>query len=203
MFLDFTRGSSSTYFHSTGITGNGHSPGGLSDEDVDSLRFELAKIEDEIHTLRQALLTKERYASEIRRQLGLGPLGNIKQNLSKGWQDVQSSAPYLTAAATLDDISHSSVYVRTRESLSQAGQVTSAALSSVGVAITRRLGEMRALPLPSAPRHLNHTISVPTMRPSNTFRSFEEMVGNMKGKMTGSQSNSGDRGGFERRSSRT
>uniref|UniRef100_A0A672IK65 Tpd52 like 2a n=1 Tax=Salarias fasciatus TaxID=181472 RepID=A0A672IK65_SALFA len=153
------RGSSSTYFHSSGITGNGHSPGGLSDEDVDSLRFELAKIEDEIHTLRQALLTKERYASEIRRQLGLGPLGNIKQNLTKGWQDVQTSAPYLTAAATLDDISHSSVYVRTRESLSQAGQVTSAALSSMGVAITRRLGEMR---------------------PSSTFRSFEEMVGNMK-----------------------
>uniref|UniRef100_A0A672IID6 Tpd52 like 2a n=1 Tax=Salarias fasciatus TaxID=181472 RepID=A0A672IID6_SALFA len=136
VFLDFSRGSSSTYFHSSGITGNGHSPGGLSDEDVDSLRFELAKIEDEIHTLRQALLTKERYASEIRRQLGLGPLGNIKQNLTKGWQDVQTSAPY----------------VRTRESLSQAGQVTSAALSSMGVAITRRLGEMRALPLPSAPR---------------------------------------------------
>lgn len=34
-------------------------------------------------------------------------------------------------------------YKRTRESLSHAGQVTTAALSSVGVAITRRLGEMR------------------------------------------------------------
>ncbi|KAJ0064880.1 hypothetical protein NL108_017009, partial [Boleophthalmus pectinirostris] len=64
-------------------------------------------VEDEIQTLRQVLLAKEKYAADIRRQLGLSPLANIKQNLSKGWQDVQTSSPYLTASATLDDISHS------------------------------------------------------------------------------------------------
>lgn len=55
--------------------------------------FFLAKIEDEMHTLRQVLLAKEKNAADIRRQLGLSPLGNIKQNLSKGWQEVQTSAP--------------------------------------------------------------------------------------------------------------
>ncbi|XP_019951594.2 tumor protein D54-like isoform X1 [Paralichthys olivaceus] len=177
---------------------NGRSPSDLTDEEIDSLRFELAKTEDEIQTLRQVLLAKEKYATDVRRQLGLSPLSNIKQNLSKGWQEVQTSSPYLTASATLDDISHSSAYVRTRDSLSQAGHVTTSVLSNMGVAITRRLAEMRALPLPSPPRNLSHTISVPTMRHSSTFKSFEEMVGSVKDKVT----NNGDNSGFERRSSR-
>ncbi|XP_023131434.1 tumor protein D54-like [Amphiprion ocellaris] len=192
-------GASSSVHFSSRIIDNGCSPADLTQEDVDNLRFELAKIDDEIHTLRQVLLTKENYAADIRRQLGMSPLSNIKQNLSKGWHEVQTSAPYLSASATLDDISHSNVYLRTRDSLSHAGHVTSAALSSMGVAITRRLAEMRALPLPSPPRH---TISVPTMRHSNTFKSFEEMVGNVKDKVTGSLTNNGDTAGFERRSAR-
>ncbi|XP_028309387.1 tumor protein D54-like [Gouania willdenowi] len=195
---DFSGASSSLYF-STRITGNGHSPSGLTDEDIDHLRFQLAKTEEEIYTLRQALFGKEKYAAEIRRQLGLGPLSSIKQNLSKGWQEVQTSTPYLSASATLEDIKDSTVYVTARDGLSHAGQVTTAALSTVGVAITKRFTEMRALPLPSAPRH---NISVPSMRHSNTFKSFEEMVGNVKGKMTSSQSNNEDIGGFEKRPSR-
>ncbi|XP_047455829.1 tumor protein D54-like [Mugil cephalus] len=191
---------SPTVSFSTTITGNGCSSTDLTDEDIDSLRFELARTEDEIQTLRQVLLTKEKYAADIRRQLGLSPLSNIKQNLSKSWQEVQTSSPYLTASATLEDISHSSVYVRTRDGLSHAGQVTTAALSTVGVAITRRLAEMRALPLPSPPRTLSHTISVPTMRHSSTFKSLEEIVGNVKGKVTGGLTTNGDTSGFERRS---
>ncbi|XP_023271449.1 tumor protein D54-like isoform X1 [Seriola lalandi dorsalis] len=198
-------GAPSSINFSTGITGtaiNECPPSDLTEEDLDSLRVELSKTEDEIQTLRQVLLAKEKYAADIRRQLGMSPLSNIKQNLSKGWQEVQTSAPYLTASATLEDISHSTVYVRTRESLSQAGQVTSSALSTMGVVITRRLAEMRALPLPSPPRTLSHTVSVPTMRNSSTFKSFEDMVGNVKDKVAGSMTNNGDTSGFERRSSR-
>lgn len=50
-------------------------------------------MEDEIETLRQVLFVKEKYAADIRRQLGLSPLSNLKQNLSKGWHEVQTSAP--------------------------------------------------------------------------------------------------------------
>ncbi|XP_059189481.1 tumor protein D54-like [Centropristis striata] len=196
-------GASSSMSFSSRVTENGCSASDLTDEDIDNLRYELAKMEDEIQTLRQVLLVREKYAADIRRQLGMSPLSNIKQSLSKGWQDVQTSGPYLTASATLDDISHSNVYLRTRDSLSHAGQVTSSALSNMGVTITRRLGEMRALPLPSPPRTLSHTMSVPTMRHSSTFKSFEEMVGNVKDKVTGSLTNNGDTAGFERRSSRT
>nr|XP_046254120.1 tumor protein D54-like isoform X1 [Scatophagus argus] len=195
-------GASSSMSFSTRITENGCSPSDLTEEDLDSLRIELSKMEDEIQTLRQVLLVKEKYAADIRRQLGMGPLSNFKENLSKGWHDVQTSSPYLTASATLEDISHSDIYVRTRENLSHAGQVTSSALSNMGVAITRSLAHMRALPLPSPPRTLSHSMSVPAMRHSSTFKSFEEMVGNVKDKVTGSLPNNGDTSVFERRSSR-
>lgn len=48
-----------------------------------------------------------------------------------------------------DEFSHlftvTSRYMRTREGFSHAGQVTSSALSTVGVAVTRRLADMRYL----------------------------------------------------------
>lgn len=191
-------GTSSMNF-SARVTDNGCSLSELTEEDKDNLQSELAKIEDEMHTLRQVLLAKEKNAADIRRQLGLSPLGNIKQNLSKGWQEVQTSAPYVTASATLDDISHSNVYMRTKESFSYAGHVTSSALSSMGETITRRLAEMRALPLPSPPRR---TISMPTMRRSPTLKSFEDMAGNVKDKMIGSKSTNGDPSGYARRVAR-
>lgn len=50
-------------------------------------------MEEEIQTLRQVLLAKEKDATDIRRQLGLGPFSHLKQNLAKGWHDVQSSGP--------------------------------------------------------------------------------------------------------------
>ncbi|XP_051914182.1 tumor protein D54-like isoform X1 [Hippocampus zosterae] len=172
-------GTSSPSFSSS-VPENGCHAAELSDEERDNLRFDLAKMEEEIQTLRQVLLTKEKSAADIRRRLGMGPLSSIKENLSKGWQEVQTSSPYLTASAVLDDISNSNVCVRTKEGLAHASHVTSSALTNVGVVITRRLAELRALPLPSPPRTLNHTMSVPSMRHSSTFRSFEEMVGSVK-----------------------
>ncbi|TMS16499.1 tumor protein D54-like [Larimichthys crocea] len=193
-------GASSSLSFSSRVTENGCSPSDLTEEDLDGLRIELSQMEDEIQTLRQVLLVKEKCAADIRRQLGMSPLNNLKQNLSKGWQDVQTSGPYLTASATLDDISHSDIYVRTRQGLSHAGQVTSSALSNMGMVITRRVAEMRALPLPSPPRTLSHNMSVPSMRHSSTFKSFEDMVGSVKDKVTGSPSNNADSFGFERKS---
>uniref|UniRef100_A0A3Q3EYT1 Tpd52 like 2b n=1 Tax=Labrus bergylta TaxID=56723 RepID=A0A3Q3EYT1_9LABR len=105
-------------------------PPGLTEEEAEELSVELTKVEEEINTLRQVLSAKERHATELKRKLGLSPLNELKQNISKSWQDVQTS----------------NAYKKTQETLSQAGQKTSAALSTVGTAISRRLGDMRALP---------------------------------------------------------
>ncbi|XP_058498513.1 tpd52 like 2b isoform X21 [Solea solea] len=118
-------------------------PPGLTEEEAEELRTELTKVEEEINTLRQVLSAKERHAIELKRKLGLSPLNELKQNLTKSWQDVQTS----------------NAYKKTQETLSQAGQKTSAALTTVGSAISKKLGDMRN---------------------SATFKSFEDKMGNLK-----------------------
>ncbi|XP_077070351.1 tpd52 like 2b isoform X5 [Siphateles boraxobius] len=167
-------------------------PPGLTEEEAEELRLELAKVEEEIHTLRQVLSAKERHSAELKRKLGLSPLNELKQNISKSWQDVQTSNAYVSASSTLDDITSSEVYKKTQETLSQAGQKTSAALSTVGTAISRKLGDMRALPFSNSfgsNYSIRHSISMPTMRNSPTFKSFEDKVGNIKYKVVGGKAN--------------
>ncbi|XP_077457046.1 tumor protein D54-like isoform X4 [Stigmatopora argus] len=152
-------------------------PPGLTEEEAEELRSELIKVEEEIGTLRQVLSAKERHATELKRKLGLSPLNELKQNLTKSWQDVQTS----------------NAYKKTQETLSQAGQKTSAALTNVGSAISRKLGDMRALPFSNSFSHysIRHSISMPAMRNSATFKSFEDKVGNMKYKVVGPRGDEG------------
>ncbi|XP_051832765.1 tumor protein D54 isoform X6 [Antechinus flavipes] len=168
---------------------------GLTEAEEEELRSELTKVEEEIVTLRQVLAAKERHCGELKRKLGLTPLDGLKQNLSKSWHDVQVSNAYvktseklgewnekvtqsdlyLSASSTLEDwsekLTHSEAYKKTQETLSQAGQKTSAALSNVGSAISRKLGDMRN---------------------SATFKSFEDRVGTIKSKVVGGRENGSD-----------
>ncbi|XP_074537143.1 tpd52 like 2b isoform X4 [Halichoeres trimaculatus] len=160
-----------------GAVGNSANPlpPGLTEEEAEELRVELTKVEEEINTLRQVLSAKERHATELKRKLGLSPLNELKQNLTKSWQDVQTS----------------NAYKKTQETLTQAGQKTTAALSTVGTAISRRLGDMRALPFSNSFSNysIRHSISMPAMRNSATFKSFEDKVGNLKYKVVGPKGN--------------
>ncbi|XP_059359709.1 tpd52 like 2a isoform X2 [Carassius carassius] len=156
---------------STGEASAGTLPPGLTEKEAEEIQVELTKVEDEIQTLRQVILVKERHAAELKRRLGIGPLSEIKQNLTKGWHEVQCSNAYLTASATLEEIGHSDAYKRTQETLSQAGHITSAAFSSVGSAIRNRFGEMRNSP---------------------SFKSFEDKVENMKYKVMGRSNGESD-----------
>ncbi|XP_033891112.1 tumor protein D54-like isoform X8 [Acipenser ruthenus] len=150
-------------------------PVGLTEEESEELKNELTKVEDEIVTLRQVLAAKEKTAYELKRKLGLTPLNELKQNFTKGWQDVQTS----------------SAYKKTQETLSQAGQKTSAALTTVGSVITRKFGDMRALPFSQSfsSYSIRQSISMPAMRNSPSFKSFEDRVGTIKSKVIGGREN--------------
>ncbi|XP_074145001.1 tumor protein D54 isoform X9 [Sminthopsis crassicaudata] len=162
---------------------------GLTEAEEEELRSELTKVEEEIVTLRQVLAAKERHCGELKRKLGLTPLDGLKQNLSKSWHDVQVSNAYLSASSTLEDwsekLTHSEAYKKTQETLSQAGQKTSAALSNVSSAISRKLGDMSSY-------SIRHSISMPAMRNSATFKSFEDRVGTIKSKVVGGRENGSD-----------
>ncbi|XP_063319253.1 tpd52 like 2b isoform X5 [Pelmatolapia mariae] len=167
-------------------------PPGLTEEEAEELRTELTKVEEEINTLRQVLCAKERHAAELKRKLGLNPLNELRQNLTRSWQDVQTSNAYLSASATLDDITHSEAYKKTQETLSQAGQKTTAALSTMSTALSKKIGDMRALPFSnsfSSNYSIRHSISMPAMRNSSTFKSFEDKMGNLKYKVVGQRGN--------------
>ncbi|XP_069506972.1 tumor protein D54 isoform X12 [Ambystoma mexicanum] len=150
-------------------------PEGMTEAEAEELRNELYKVEEEISTLRQVLSAKEKHAWDLKRQLGQTPLNQLKQNFTKGLQEVQMSNAYVKTSETIgawnEKVTQSDVYKKTQETLSQAGQKTTAALSTVGTAITRKLGDMRNSP---------------------TFKSFEDRVGSLKSKVVGSRENGAD-----------
>ncbi|XP_073193315.1 tumor protein D53 isoform X5 [Lepidochelys kempii] len=124
----------------------------ISEEEKEELKIELAKLEDEISTLRQVLAAKEKHLAEIKQKLGINLMNELKQNFSKSWHDMQTT----------------SAYKKTHKTLSHAGQKATAAISNVGTAISKKFGDMSY--------SIRHSISMPAMRNSPTFKSFEEKV---------------------------
>ncbi|XP_029938098.1 tumor protein D52-like isoform X1 [Salarias fasciatus] len=125
----------------------------MTEEERQELQQELAKVEDEIQTLSQVLAAKEKQLAEIKRKLGITPLNELKQNITKTWQEVTTSTAYR----------------RTSETLSQAGLKATAAFTNMGSAISRKFEDVRNAP---------------------TFKSFEERVETLKTKMSPSASSS-------------
>ncbi|KAM6084015.1 tumor protein D53 isoform 5-T5 [Theristicus caerulescens] len=113
----------------------------ISEEEKEELKIELAKLEDEISTLRQVLAAKEKHLVEIKQKLGISLMNELKQNFSKSWHDMQTT----------------SAYKKTHETLSHAGQKATAAISNVGTAISKKFGDMSY--------SIRHSISMPAMRP--------------------------------------
>ncbi|NXH25592.1 TPD53 protein, partial [Myiagra hebetior] len=132
----------------------------ISEEEKEELKTELAKLEDEISTLRQVLAAKEKHLVEIKQKLGISLMNELKQNFSKSWHDMQTT----------------SAYKKTHETLSHAGQKATAAISNVGTAISKKFGDMRYRHLLLLCYSIRHSISMPAMRNSPTFKSFEEKV---------------------------
>ncbi|XP_029590461.1 tumor protein D52 isoform X1 [Salmo trutta] len=142
----------------------------LTEEEQEELRGELLRVEDEILTLSQVLATKENQLADIKRKLGITPLNELKQNLSKSWQEVTTST----------------AYKKTSEGLSVASQKATAALNNMGSAISRKFEDVRLQSISSSfgIRSLQHSASMPVMRNTPTFKSFEEKVETLKVKMS-------------------
>ncbi|XP_014441515.1 tumor protein D53 [Tupaia chinensis] len=157
----------------------------LSEEEKEELKAELVQLEDEITTLRQVLSAKERHLVEIKQKLGMNLMNELKQNFSKSWHDMQTTT----------------AYKKTHETLSHAGQKATAAFSNVGTEKWEEsnenfngMGPCACLGVlctncccsfscaasgcrsHSIGYSIRHSISMPAMRNSPTFKSFEERV---------------------------
>jgi len=60
----------------------------------EQLKSELAKLEEEIQTLRSVLSTKQREAAIIKQKLGITPITEMKRDLSTGLTNIKESNTY-------------------------------------------------------------------------------------------------------------
>ncbi|VDO43124.1 unnamed protein product [Haemonchus placei] len=82
----------------------------LSDAETAILKEELRKTEEEIQTLKQVLLARQKHASELKRKLGLNPLVELGNDINKGLKAVTDTEAFQktseVAAATADTVKH-------------------------------------------------------------------------------------------------
>ncbi|KAK6168007.1 hypothetical protein SNE40_021918 [Patella caerulea] len=91
---------------------------------------ELIKVEGEIATLRQVLGTKVRYASELKRKMGITPFQEFKADM----------------ATSLEHIKGSEGYQKTTGIVRQASEKTTSAFSAVGATVSKKLGDIKNSP---------------------------------------------------------
>ncbi|KAK0042553.1 tumor protein D52 [Biomphalaria pfeifferi] len=142
-----------------------------------ALKEELEKVESEINMLRGVLGSKIRHATELKRQLGITPFQEFKQDLQLGIQQIKSSDSYQKTNDTLhqfnEKISQTQAYQKTSAVVKTASEKTTSAINSMGQAVARKLSNVKN---------------------SQTFKSFDEKVhttyATVKAKVTGSRSSS-------------
>ncbi|XP_067098482.1 tumor protein D53 isoform X6 [Osmerus mordax] len=133
----------------------------VTEEEREEIQQELAKLEEEISTLRQVLSSKEKQHAELKQKLGITPLSELRNNFSRSWYDMQTST----------------AYKKTSETFSTAGQKTSAAFNNLGSAISRKFGDMRNSPsFKSFEEKVESTVSNIKTKVGGTGGSFEEVL---------------------------
>ncbi|CAG4978310.1 unnamed protein product [Parnassius apollo] len=153
---------------------------GLTLEQAEQLRAEwsrdLARVEDEIATLRTVLQSKIRQSSDLKRKLGITVWKEITEDVNQGLKNVKESQVYQTietrVAALTQAVTEAPIYQKTESVIKSTAEKTTSILGGITAGVSNRLGQMRN---------------------SDSFRSIEERVGtayeNVKGKVA-SRSNS-------------
>ncbi|XP_055954602.1 tumor protein D52 isoform X2 [Patella vulgata] len=131
---------------------------------------ELIKVEGEIATLRQVLGTKVRYASELKRKMGITPFQEFKADM----------------ATSLEHIKGSEGYQKTTGIVRQASEKTTSAFSAVGATVSKKLGDIKNSPtFKSLEEKVEHTYT--NVKSSRSIENLKEKLA----KVTGSKSTNG------------
>ncbi|KAJ8686273.1 hypothetical protein QAD02_022067 [Eretmocerus hayati] len=154
---------------------------GLSVEEQEQQKAEwsaeLARIEDEIQTLREVLASKTRTAHDLKRKLGISVWKELSEDVGQGLKNVKDSTVYQNVGEKLGQftrtVSENSLFQKTESVIKTTAESTKSILGGFGSGLSMKIGQMRN---------------------SDSFRSLEEKVGsayeNVKGRVTPSRSNS-------------
>ncbi|KAL6424332.1 hypothetical protein ACFW04_009853 [Cataglyphis niger] len=155
--------------------------GRLSLEEQEQQRAEwsaqLAKVEEEIQTLRHVLANKIKVSQDLKRKLGISVWKELTDDVNQGLKNVKETQVYQNVGETLGrltrTVSGNNLYQKTESVLKTTAEKTTSILGGFGSGISMKLGQMRN---------------------SDSFRSLEERVGsaceNIKTKVVPSRSNS-------------
>ncbi|KZC05199.1 Tumor protein D54 [Dufourea novaeangliae] len=167
-FLELVKGEDAT-LHSSGYI----SPSsdnvvnelqGLTLEEQDRQKAEwsaeLAKVEEEIQTLRHVLANKIRVSQELKRKLGISVWKEITDDMNQGLKNVKESQVYQNVGEKLGQItkavSENTLFQKTESVIKTTAEKTTSILGGFGSGLSMKLGQMRN---------------------SDSFRSLEERVG--------------------------
>ncbi|XP_053662921.1 uncharacterized protein LOC128712051 [Anopheles marshallii] len=141
---------------------------GLSAEEQTAQREEwsqeLARVEEEITTLRTVLQSKMRHASELKRKLGITVWKEITDDVSQGFKNVKESNVYQSVETKVGEITN---VVTSAPMISRGYQKTESALKTTAGKTTSVIGGIAG----------KMTQKLTEMKQSDSFRSFEERVG--------------------------
>uniref|UniRef100_U5EZ65 Tumor protein d54 n=1 Tax=Corethrella appendiculata TaxID=1370023 RepID=U5EZ65_9DIPT len=132
---------------------------------------ELARVEEEIVTLRTVLQSKIRHASELKRKLGITMFKEIQDDFQQGIKNVKESNVYQTVESKIGEISkavvEAPIYQKTESVIKSTAGKTTSVFGGISSKVSQKLTEMKH---------------------SDSFRSFEERVGsayeNVKSKVS-------------------
>ncbi|XP_028178240.1 tumor protein D53 homolog isoform X2 [Ostrinia furnacalis] len=132
-FLGITLGAEEA-MAATGAAGDAQTPDelvGLTPEQAEQLRAEwsreLARVEDEIATLRTVLQSKIRQSSELKRKLGITVWKEITEDVNQGLKNVKESQ----------------VYQKTESVIKSTAEKTTSILGGITAGVSHKLGQMR------------------------------------------------------------
>ncbi|XP_063218876.1 uncharacterized protein LOC134529088 isoform X2 [Bacillus rossius redtenbacheri] len=137
---------------------------GLSPEEQEKQRqewqLELAKVEEEIQTLRHVLASRVKHSQELKRKLGITVWKEIQDDMSQGIRNVKESNVYHNVEDKIGQISKAvasaPIYQKTESVIKTTAEKTTTLLGGLGSSVTTKLGQLKN---------------------SESFRSLEEQVG--------------------------
>ncbi|XP_017087161.2 tumor protein D52 isoform X2 [Drosophila bipectinata] len=108
---------------------------------------ELARVEEEINTLRTVLASKTRHASDLKRKLGITVWKEVTDDVNQGLRNIKESTVFQSVEQSVGNFSkavhEAPLYQRTESVLKSTGEKTASVFGSITSGISSKLSQMK------------------------------------------------------------
>ncbi|KAH8402084.1 hypothetical protein KR009_009559 [Drosophila setifemur] len=108
---------------------------------------ELARVEEEINTLRTVLASKTRHASDLKRKLGITVWREVTDDMNQGLKNLKETTVYQSVEQSVGTftkaVHEAPLYQRTESVLKSTGEKTASVFGSITSGISSKLSQMK------------------------------------------------------------